>query len=244
MSSFLPERNALFLHIPRTGGRWVKKGISTAQIPFEYWKKAALDYRIWSHGLLAQYRGSYFNRIEYAFAFVRHPFAYYVSMWRFMKRSLTRNGMEATRKNSFSRVRLTNEAILRWSPNFDEWLEEMLEEEPGWVTRWFERYVGPNGGEFCHYIGRTETIERDMFQVMDVLGYVEKWKAFNNSISPSFAKKRRDGFSIMGKHAPFVHLTAEQRRKILRSERVMMRRFFGEDTINKRIYRNPKGEPI
>ena len=134
-----------------------------------------------------------------------------------------------------------NEAVNRWKPDFNEWLDEMLEEEPGWVTRWFERYVGPPGGEFCHFIGRTETIEQDMEDVLTMLGYGNQWNEKRERIGQINHAKNK----IRSVKAPNIEVTNEQRKRIERSERVLIRRFYGEGTFQKRVYRNfQTGEPV
>lgn len=56
-------------------------------------------------------------------------------------------------------------------PNFSQWCYALTSAEPAWATRLFEQYVGPEGGEFCRFIGHTETIELDFCSIAGSLGY-------------------------------------------------------------------------
>ena len=241
MSYFLPERNALFLHIPRTGGTWVGHSIDVAGIPIQNWGRVCEMYRPRKHTILSHYRPDLLSKVKWIFSFVRRPCEYYVTNWRFTTRSVVTRPekMKNTVFNGKNSAAI-NEAVNRWKPNFDEWLDEMLEEEPAWVTRWFERFVGPHRGEFCHFIGRTETLREDMNKVMKILDYEEEWKKASASIDEINHAKNQ----IRRDKAPRIELTGNQRVRIERSERVMLRRFFGRDTLNKRVYRNLEGEPV
>jgi len=242
MSYYLPERKALFLHIPRTGGTWVKEAMFQAKIPMDKWGRIAEPYRQKKHTIIPHIRPDLWAKVGVVFAFVRHPVSYYISVWRFTTRSWTdqpdRMQWAVRDRNDLAVI---NEAIIRWKPNFNEWLDEMLEEEPGWVTRWFERYVGPLSGEFCHFVGRTESIEQDMEQVMSMLDYGNQWNEKREQIARIQHAKNR----VRNVKAPYIEVTDEQRKRIERSERVLLRRFYGEDTSEKRIYRNfQTGEPV
>ena len=248
MSMFLSEKGALFLHIARTGGRYIQEGIVRSGIPNEVWKRAGPStwYRMRYHAPLYHIDMKWLVKVKYVFAFVRNPFDYYVSVWRYLTRGVTKHSREQTIARFKSNPTfLLSEATRHWKPDFNEWLEEMLEEEPGWVTRWFERYVGPPyGGEICHYIGRLETLNRDMQQVMDLLGYGDKWKLFQSSLSEKAKQRRRLKYKVGPQQAPLIVLSEEQKKKIARSERVMLQRFYGTTTCHKRFYREIDGFPI
>ena len=242
MSYYLPEKSALSLHIPRTGGTWVKEAMFQAKIPMDKWGRVCETYRPRKHTIIPHIHPKLWAKVGVVFSFVRHPVPYYVSVWRFTTRSWEiwpdkMKMMVIERKDPA----VINEAVLRWKPDFDEWLDEMLEEEPGWVTRWFERYVGPSGGEFCHYIGRTETLESDLEQVLRMLGYGKLWDEKRERIAQIQHAKNK----IRAAKAPNIEVTDDQRARIERSERVVIRRFFGEETFKKRVYRNfETGVPV
>jgi hypothetical protein len=241
MSYFLPEKGVLFLHIPRTGGTWIGASMNTAEIPIHNWGRVCEMYRPRKHTILPHYRPDLIPKIKWIFSFVRHPVDYYVSVWRFTTRSVDIRP-EKMRRDAFDKgdSAAINEGVNRWKPDFYEWIEEMLEEEPGWVTRMFERYVGPERGEFPHYIGRTETLEQDAREVMRIVGYEEEWEKAQPKIRKIVHAKNR----VRNEKAPQIEVGPELRDRIERSERVALRRFFGKDTFCDRVYRDLQGVPV
>jgi len=241
MSWYLPERRALLLHVPRTGGTWVKEALHVMGVPLEKWGKVCPLYRPRKHTILPHYHPTLLTKVDYIFAFVRYPVAYYVSVWRFTCRAVKIHP-EKMQRDVFEQgdPAAINEAIRRWKPDFREWLLEMLEEEPGWATRWFERYVGPEGGEFCHFVGRTETLEEDTKHVAELLGYGDRWDENREAIQAIHHAKNR----IRKLKAPNVEVPDDIVPLLERSERVMLRRFYGEGTKNRRVYRETDGTPV
>jgi len=243
MSTYLPEKQALFLHIPRTGGTWVNWAMGVAGIPVEKWLRVGPRYRPRKHTILPHYHLHNLNKVRCVFCFVRHPVAYYVSLWRFYARIAPWASERFQQMAENLPPRAVSEAEVRWKPDFREWIEEMLEEEPGWVTRWIERYVGPERGELCHYIGRQETLEDDFAEVMGIVGYGELWMSKREQLEAVMAKRNPHHW-IPECRVPMIEIDDELRQRIERSERVVIRRFFGEETFKKRVYRNfETGEP-
>jgi len=240
MSLFLPEKNALFLHIPRTGGTWIGRALRIVGIPLLKWGSVCPLYRPRKHTILGHYDKGFLDRVDFIFTFVRPPRDYYKSVWRFTQRAVNihpeKMEWQVFQQGAQSAI---NEAVYRWKPDFNEWMKEMLKEEPCWVTRWYERYVGPHRGEFCHYIGRTETIEQDAAEVMSLLGYEDRWKTAQLEIAKIVMAKN----SVRRCHAPLIEWDADLLKKMEFDERVTMRRFFGKESGAKRIYRNMTGEP-
>lgn len=169
MARYLLESKALFLHVPRTGGSWVERAIDLCQIKRVGWLEKQPLYLPRKHCLLSHYHRTEMAKVDYVFAFVRHPVAYYESVWKWLGRN--RNFMQ-----SHWRWHPHRAAGELYRPEFDDWVDAMLTNEPLWCTRLFEQYVGPPGGEFCNYIGRTETLARDFREVMEHLGHEENVK--------------------------------------------------------------------
>ncbi len=85
MSVILPSSKCLFLHIPRTGGWWVRWALAESlKVETGVWVRS-INHRITrSHALLSHFisrpdKGNFRS----AFTFVRHPIAYYESVWMF-----------------------------------------------------------------------------------------------------------------------------------------------------------------
>ena len=53
----------------------------------------------------------------------------------------------------------------------NDWIHEVMDREPCWVTRLYESYIGPEGGEFLQYVGRTEHLTEHLTVVLRRLGY-------------------------------------------------------------------------
>lgn len=218
----------------------MKRALVIIGIPLEKWASVCQLYRPRKHTILGHYDKGFLDRVDFIFAFVRHPADYYKSVWRFTQRAVNINAEKMERQIFQQGAQSsTNEAVCRWKPDFNEWMEDMLEEEPCWVTRWFERYVGPHRGEFCHYIGRTETLEQDAAEVMSLLGYEEQWK----EAQPEIAKIVMARNGVRRCRAPLIEWDADLLKRMEFNERVAIRRFFGEESGAKRIYRNMTGEP-
>jgi hypothetical protein len=167
MSVYLPDTKTLFLHIPRTGGTWTASALHKIELPSRSWggwlsTKEQGHKLPANHCLLNHFHPAELVTVEQVFAFVRHPVAYYASVWKWL---------------NYGRMRkqwlwhpFRNAAKL-YSPNINIWASRMMEAEPCWYTRLLEMYVGPEDGEHCFYIGRNESLVPDLISVLHHLGY-------------------------------------------------------------------------
>jgi hypothetical protein len=158
MALHLVDANALFIHIPKTGGVWIEDalaacGIETAPPP----RRQGVS---WRHPLPTDILGTY----DFTFAFVRHPVAWYESWWRFQRGhgQLFEPGM--------------------WHPqrpiepygtddDFATFIRRCIEHQPGYVTRMYEWYVGPPGMERVDLVGRQESLTDTLVGVLRDLSY-------------------------------------------------------------------------
>jgi hypothetical protein len=114
------------------------------------------------------------TQVDYIAAFVRHPKSYYESVWKFIASRGNAKRLYLIRHWRWHPHRV---AARLYEPDFNDWVARMLDERPCWVTRLYEQYVGPEGGEFVDFIGRTETLENDFIKLMKGLGYpANGWK--------------------------------------------------------------------
>lgn len=168
MSRYLTDCKWLFTHVPRTGGTWVIKSLDNLGVPTKRWWDSKKHRGLpMSHLLLSHYEGRHLKDVEGSFSFVRHPRTYYESVYKW----LAQIGQE-------KRSRLIRD--FRWHPHrlacamfedsFNRWVHNLLDVSPSWYTHLLELYVGPEGGEFQQFIGRTETLEDDFVQLCDILG--------------------------------------------------------------------------
>lgn len=158
MALYLPDRNALFLHIPKTGGFWVEEamkrvGLATQLIPSpQDWTRAD------RHCLLADFDG----KPDFVFAFVRHPLRWYESWWRY----------QAGKHHNWDRW--------RWHPtyplqscrasDFNQFIANVEQQAPGFLRRFYEQYVGPPEAPI-HFIGRVERIVDDFLRAMAAIDW-------------------------------------------------------------------------
>jgi len=168
MARFLPDSGLLIQHIPRTGGTWIEEALQLVDVRFDRWLSKQPSYLPKKHSLLNHYRRESLVTVKYVAAFVRHPIRYYESVWKWLNSSSEGDLRTiCTRWNwhpHYSAAKL-------FHPDFDEWIQKMLVREPLWYTRLIEQYVGPEGGEFCDFIGRTEELADDFCLMMRTFGH-------------------------------------------------------------------------
>ena len=166
MSHLLTDYRLLHNHIPRTGGTWVTEALRilevTVSMKFQFRRndKNRLPLK---HPLLTQYSRKDLGHWDTSFSFVRHPVKYYESVWAYLYDIGYVNRARFIKIFSWHPF---TEVCQNWDDDFNTWAEKMLEGHPGWVSHLFEMYVGPEGGEFCEYIGRTERLVDDFCEIM------------------------------------------------------------------------------
>ncbi len=219
MARYLPRESVLFLHVPRTGGTFVEKvidllGVIVGRANADVRNGLPRDHTLIGHRAASKVRP---RRI---FAIVRHPIAYYESVWKWLTKAQPR-----PMKKSWSWHPHMSAARL-WHPDFGCWVAAMLVEEPLWYTRIVEQFVGPEGGEWCHFVGRTRTVAEDVLAALGLFGYAREAAAV------------RDRVLAMG---PVNAIRAEvdwprqAMQRVLETEGSVLRRFYG-DNLERRIY--------
>ena len=138
---------SVFLHVPKTGGTWVKAAVRNAGIPFEEY---IVDGDI--HGDLSCCP----HKDRFIFAFVREPLSLYQAYWRFKIMA----GWD--HRNPFD--------MDCAAPTFTGFVENVLRLEPGWCSRMFNDYVGRPSVDEVDFIGRYESLTEDLIRALAATG--------------------------------------------------------------------------
>jgi len=231
MARFLHDSGVLIQHIPRTGGTFVEHAIDRLCISSTRWlgRQNIKDYPK-KHALLSHYYWGQLAEVRHVVCFVRHPVDYYVSVWQYLHS--TRQASRRRLAHLWTRWRWHphRQAALLYRADFCEWAEAVLEAEPCWATRLMTWYVGPEDGEYCTFIGRTDTLIPDLLELLPAFGY----------------EVSEDVLIGIGKANAFVgrvEVPDELRARIEREERVLIRRFYGAASGKRwyrRLPRNPR----
>jgi len=218
MSLLYMQPKVGFLHIPRTGGTWVEMASRHLGTRVRYWcqkdpKSLPVNHRLLCH--------PHIQRAQWRFAFVRHPIDYYKSAWKWIVTSQPKP-MKYTWK---WHPHMTAARIYVPGMPFAEWLSELLDAEPCWCTRLFESYVGPPGGEFVQFIGRTRTLVEDFVTVVRRMGFDDE-----DIIEAVRTTPPANAISMA------ADMPNDLRERVLREDRSIIARFWGPNTTERRWY--------
>lgn len=199
------KNGAEFLHIPKTGGRWVSSILKKHDLILQNKGHKHADYDLnmfdFDENLIPLGKGRmrtlFFllstikrkvlvkdekDSKPFRFCFVRHPLSWYESWWKYMQTIGWRD------------FGVQNSATL-WHPNatlnglgssdFNEFIWNVIKKRPGYVSELFLSYSKPG----INFIGRTETLNRDLLEVLGILNVeIEKSEILN---SPKFHESKR-----------------------------------------------------
>ncbi len=167
MAQRLVKVNALWMYIPFCGGTWVRSALAAAGVETE--EAVQPDGNEAWHGLARQFVGEFDRKV----VFVRHPLKWYESYYvRF--RALSTGEPERSTAEPLTRVKrfLPFGCLQKYChQDFDHFISNCIERQPGFVSRMYEWYAGPPGGAGVDYVGRQENLAENFLDVMDKLGY-------------------------------------------------------------------------
>lgn len=135
-----------FLHVPKTGGNWVKQAIAAAGIPGREVRRS---------GTTHLGRADCPQPEKFLFAFVRHPLDLYRSYWQYKMGT----GWDAA--NAIDRHCS--------SPDFHEFVRRVIAHYPGVLGQSLEAFVGPPADEI-DFVGRYEKLADDLVRALELAG--------------------------------------------------------------------------
>lgn len=160
MALYLPDLNAVFVHVPKAGGTWVREALAASGI------RTLPAGGVGEHNLPDAYavKGR-------RFAFVRNPVDWYESAWRGLSQGwpARREVAALHRERSWSPIRFLT--YLAGERDFGGFCETILREQPGFASRMFEWFIGPPGYPKVEFVGRMESLAADLAAILRWLGW-------------------------------------------------------------------------
>lgn len=150
MALILPK--STFLHIPKTGGIWVRNAIKRANInTVEYGEQH-------SHfNELLKYRDKQFYKKKLIFTFIRHPLSWYQSRWAFR----VKHGWRMRHPLDFNCA----------SNDFHVFVKNCIKHKPGgWVTWLYQSFIDNAPGDV--FVGKQENLANDLVKALENAGEV------------------------------------------------------------------------
>lgn len=196
MALVIPGR-LVFIHIPKTGGTWVKTNLRP-QIGGVIYTKAnhANSWAHHGHPDLKDLRD-----IEgFRFAFVRHPVDWWLSYWRHRQRRGGRWDLD---------LQLDRDVK---AESIDQYVSNILDRRHGYASRMFSRFVGEPGNEI-DFIGKQEGLASHLKRALRLSGY--------DARKIKFGKGRRNEGAVVAEDT----FSDEQRRALSRAEFEGIERF-------------------
>lgn len=165
---------AIFLHIPKTGGSWVRQVLGDCDVihyelgdkhadmdQVRYYAKFRSGKQFLQYLVRKKVTGKVLRRAEenyYTFCFVRHPLDWYESYWKFnSERGWPRWGEERD--------------VMKWHPNaelsgcenedFNGFVRQVIRHHPGYVTNLYSRYT-----RSIDFVGKQENLVQDLSAVL------------------------------------------------------------------------------
>ena len=154
MALLLPH--SLFIHIPKTGGSWVRRALHNAGVPLDEVIAEDIDTSISMASAIHVVPSKLRISDRFRFAFVRHPLSFYQSYWTYkmMEGWQDSNSIDNIHQNA----------------DFALFIRSTISECPeGWVTRLYRWYTGKEF-DALDFIGHTECLEDDLVAALTFAG--------------------------------------------------------------------------
>lgn len=153
MALFL-KGNALFLHIPKTGGTWVTKVLEELHLVE---KKIAHKHADLDHVMLSKEYQSLAANKPFIFCFVRHPLSWYESWFKYMSQP-SRQWRDWGSETDIAKWHPNSMLNGLGDSNFNKFIKNVAHKRPGYATELFGWYTKPP----IDFVGRQENLRGDL----------------------------------------------------------------------------------
>ncbi len=165
------KNGAVFLHVPKTGGRWVtrilfelglvRKKVAPKHADIDhFFFKSFKQGQPWLHRSLGSLLGRGSQK-PFMFCFVRHPLSWYESWFKYMSQPAVHWKYWGDASSPW-----------KWHPNavlnglgssdFNQFVRNVVQARPGYVTELFGWYTKPS----MDFIGKQEHLVEDLIRVL------------------------------------------------------------------------------
>ncbi|MFZ5551712.1 MAG: sulfotransferase family 2 domain-containing protein [Bacteroidota bacterium] len=173
----------VFLHVPKTGGTFLRMFFKeSGLIRFDFARDHADMERVLN--VSSFYRGNFLKRSiqlgknldhyvagQYKFCFVRDPFSWYESAWKFL---MDNKAQTFSQNKTRSRFGFKIDTWQPWNDiekcrdeDFNRFIECMLKHYPGYLTGLYNRY---SDERHINYVGKQEELEHDTRKIFSETG--------------------------------------------------------------------------
>ena len=166
------KNGSVFLHIPKTGGTWVKQILVQLDLAERDPVRAEPLPKIFG----GKHAVSEFN--GFAFCFIRHPLTWYESFFKYQTKIGWKNYSKSHPMSPLNGTR---------SANFNDFINKCLKASPRYLSKMMEPFI-----ERADFIGKQENLTEDLIKVLRRLNlnidesYIKKYKMINRSLKTRF----------------------------------------------------------
>jgi len=170
------KNDSIFLHIPKTGGKWVDsvlKELDLIRFNFshnhsDYERTINFNRYYPMHFIRQTIKNGYYLpkvRAAFKFCFVRHPLKYYESYFKYAW-SLDWPRFPGLNVNSNTDLWHPNEPLFEiGDKDFNKFIENVIQHCPGYVTSLYDSFVNQD----IDFVGKTENLSEDLIKVLELM---------------------------------------------------------------------------
>ena len=146
---------SVFIHVPKTGGSWIRKAVKNANMPSYELGPIQPNSPFFRNNTIHAPQTVLHLHHLFTFAFVRNPITFYQSYSVFKM-------CQRAEINRFFDERFM-------SDSFEQFVRNVIKGKPGWVSGAYQRFLGRKG-ELVDFIGRQENLVNDFIKALQLAG--------------------------------------------------------------------------